>query len=78
MQVYLPEDLYRAVKARSLAASELLQRAIRLELRRQHLLRETNRYLRALADEVGEPTAADRAHARRILAGPRGARRRAA
>jgi post-segregation antitoxin (ccd killing protein) len=55
LQVYLPEDLYREVKERQLPASELLQGAVRAELRRQVLLEETDRYLTELVDEVGEP-----------------------
>lgn len=35
MQVYLPDDLYRQVKARRIKASELLQEAVRAEVRRQ-------------------------------------------
>jgi post-segregation antitoxin (ccd killing protein) len=58
LQVYLPEDLYRAVKERRLPASELLQGAVRAELRRQELLAETDRYLAELVEEVGEPSAA--------------------
>lgn len=57
LQVYLPEDLYREVKARRLPASELLQGAVRAELRRRELLAETDRYLAELIDEVGEPSA---------------------
>jgi post-segregation antitoxin (ccd killing protein) len=57
MQLYLPEDLYRAVKERGLAASELLQEAVRAELRRRSLLEETERYVAELAAEVGEPSA---------------------
>lgn len=53
--MYLPEDLYREVKERRLPASELLQGAVRNELRRQELLAETDRYLDEL---VGEPSAA--------------------
>ena len=64
MQVYLPDDLYAAVKARRLPASELLQAAVRAELRRLGLLQETDRYLRELVAQVGKPTAADRARAR--------------
>lgn len=56
MQVYLPEDLYRELKKRRLPASELLQEAVRAELRRQGLLAETDRYLAELLAEVGEPT----------------------
>ena len=57
MQVYLPEDLYRAIKDRGLPASELLQRAVQAELRRQALLEETDRYLKELVAEVGVPSA---------------------
>ena len=63
LQVYLPEDLYREVKKRGLPASELLQGAVRAELRRQELLAETDRYLAELVDEVGEPSAAAEARA---------------
>jgi post-segregation antitoxin (ccd killing protein) len=55
MQVYLPDELYRAVKEHGLPASELLQEAVRAELRRQELLGETDRYLTELIEEVGEP-----------------------
>ena len=57
IQVYLPDDLYRAVKDRGLPASELLQRAVQAELRRQGLLEETDRYLQDLVAEVGAPNA---------------------
>jgi post-segregation antitoxin (ccd killing protein) len=57
IQVYLPDDLYRAVKDRGLPASELLQRAVQAELRRQGLLEETDRYLQDLVAEVGAPSA---------------------
>lgn len=56
MQVYLPEDLYRELKKRKLPASELLQEAVRAELRRQGLLAETDRYLAELLADVGEPS----------------------
>lgn len=58
MQVYLPDDLYRSVKERQLRASELLQDAVRAELRRQELLEETEHYLSELVGEVGEPSQA--------------------
>lgn len=63
MQVYLPDDLYKQVKARGLPASELLQKAVRAELRRLDLLAETGRYITDLMAEVGPPTAAQRARA---------------
>lgn len=66
MQVYLPDDLYRAIKDRELPASELLQKAVRAELRRQELLGQTDRYLAELIAEVGEPTAAAVARAERL------------
>lgn len=51
------------VRARGLPVSELLQKAVAAELRRQDLLAETDRYLTALAAEVGTPSAAQRARA---------------
>jgi hypothetical protein len=63
MQVYLPEAMYQQVKARGLPVSELLQKAVEAELRRQDLLAETDRYLGDLIAEVGEPTAAQRGRA---------------
>jgi hypothetical protein len=63
MQVYLPDDLYRLVKAHGLPASELLQKAVRAELRRLELLDATDRYLADLVAEVGPPPAAERARA---------------
>ena len=43
MQVYLPDDLYAVVKERQLPASELLQDAVRAELRRLALQAESER-----------------------------------
>ena len=63
MQVYLPDDLYQQVKARGLPASELLQKAVRAELRRLELLTETDRYVADLVTEVGPPTVAQRTRA---------------
>lgn len=63
MQVYLPDDLYRLVKKRRLPASEILQKAVRAELRRLDLVAESGRYLADLVRDVGEPTAAERARA---------------
>lgn len=75
LQVHLPDDLYEQVKARGLPASELLQKAVRAELRRQELLAETDRYLVDLIAEVGPPTAPQRtraaAIARRIARRPK-------
>jgi post-segregation antitoxin (ccd killing protein) len=66
MQVYLPDDLYEQVKARRLPASELLQEAVRAEVRRQDLLSETDAYLAGLIAEVGEPAPQERARAEAI------------
>ncbi len=66
MQVYLPEELYAAVKDRELPASELLQEAVRVEIRRRDLLEATDDYLTELLAEVGEPDAAQTARAQQI------------
>ncbi len=66
MQVYLPDDLYEQVKARRLPASELLQEAVRAEVRRQDLLAEADAYLAELVAEVGEPSPQERARAEAI------------
>lgn len=79
MQVYLPDELYRIVKERDMPASELLQDAIRAEVRRLALLEETDRYLEELVVKVGEPSAESLARAealsRRIRREPRATRR---
>ena len=66
MQVYLPDDLYRAVKDQGLPTSELLQEAVRVELRRRQLLDATDEYLAELIAELGEPTPRDMARAEAI------------
>jgi hypothetical protein len=66
MQVYLPDDLYEQVKTRHLPASELLQEAVRAEVRRQDLLAETDTYLAELLAEVGEPSPREQARAQAI------------
>ncbi len=43
MKVYLPEAMYEQVKARRLPVSEILHRAVHVELRRLDLLAEANR-----------------------------------
>ena len=63
MQVYLPDDLYRAVKERELPASELLQEAVAAELRRVELNEHADAYLEELIAEVGEPSARERTRA---------------
>jgi post-segregation antitoxin (ccd killing protein) len=64
MQVYLPDELYEAIKARRLRASEILQKAVRAELRRLDVLAETDRYLEELRSGVGAPRQAERTRAR--------------
>ncbi len=66
MQVYLPDDLYDALKERGLPPSELLQAAVRAELRRRSLLDATDTYLAELIEEVGEPTPDEIARAEAI------------
>jgi hypothetical protein len=66
MQVYLPDDLYRLVKKRRLPASELLQSAVRAEVRRRDLLSETDRFTSTVLAEVGEPGASERARAKAL------------
>lgn len=66
MQVYLPEDLYEIVKARRLPASELLQEAVRAEVRRRKLQSASRRYTAELAAQAGEPAPRERARANAI------------
>lgn len=68
MQVYLPDELYGAVKTRRLPASEILQKAVRAELRRLDVLAETDRYLEELTSQVGAPRSAERTRARALAA----------
>jgi hypothetical protein len=63
MQVYLPTDLYAIVKERRLSASELLQEAVRTEVRRRKLESASRRYTTELAAEVGPPAPRERARA---------------
>lgn len=63
MQVYLPDELYKAVKEHELPASELLQEAVEAELRRQRLNEQARAYVADLVAEVGEPSARERARA---------------
>ena len=63
MQVYLPDDLYDLIKKRRLPASELLQKAVRAEVRRLDLLAESDRYVADLVAQVGRPNAAERSRA---------------
>jgi hypothetical protein len=68
MQVYLPDELYELVKRRRLPASELLQKAVRAELRRLDLLAESDRYVAELMAEVGPPGPAQRSRASAVAA----------
>jgi hypothetical protein len=63
MQVYLPDELYQAVKARRLPASELLQGAVQAELRRLELIEAADDYIADLAAEVRDPSPDERAQA---------------
>ena len=63
MQVYLPTDLYEIVKERQFPASELLQEAVRTEVRRRKLESASRRYTAELAAQVGQPTHRERARA---------------
>lgn len=63
MQVYLPEALHVEAKSRNLPVSELLQEAIRVEVRRRELREAGAAHLSDLLEEVGEPGPADSAWA---------------
>jgi hypothetical protein len=63
MQIYLPADLYEAVKEGHLPASELLQNAVRNEVRRRELEAASSKYTAELAAEVGQPSPRQRARA---------------
>ncbi len=66
VQIYLPDDLYEAVKSRRMPISELSQNAVRAALHREQLRADTQAYLDELATRLGGPptdkelTAADR------------------
>jgi len=66
MQVYLPEDLFKEVKTRQLRVSELLQQAVRAEVRRLDSVENTDTYLRELVADVGEPSAKELARAEAV------------
>ncbi len=66
MQVYLPDDLYDEIKTRRLSASELLQEAVRVEVRRRRLAEASDDYLTELLAEVGEPGPVETARAQEI------------
>jgi len=76
MQVYLPDELYAVVKAHRLPASELLQEAVRAEVRRQELLAKGEQYLAELVAQVGKPSARQRARASAVARQINGRKRR--
>lgn len=59
VQVYLPDDLYEAVKKHGLPASRLLQEAVRADLRRREAIEEAKRYAAVVIDHLGEPSVED-------------------
>jgi post-segregation antitoxin (ccd killing protein) len=67
LQVYLPDELHRQLKEHGLAPSELLQRAVREEVRRRELEAATDAYLAELIDEIGEPSTTDVEYAQRFV-----------
>lgn len=67
MQLYLPDDLYDEVKKRNLPASELLQNAVRAELRRLRLIDEADAYLKEAIGKYGEPEPEDIAWAEDLV-----------
>jgi hypothetical protein len=70
VQVYLPDDLHRELKARKIKASELFQAAVQAEVERQEKLAELDKYIEELIAEVGEPSLADLAAAEKLLGIP--------
>ncbi len=67
VQVYLPHELHEQLKEHGLSPSELLQRAVREELRRRELEAATDTYLAELIEEVGQPSVADVEYAQRLV-----------
>lgn len=63
MRVYRPDDLYKLVKDGRLPASELLQDAVRAEVRRRELVAASEKHTKKLQRQVGAPTASQRARA---------------
>lgn len=64
--MYLPDELYDEVKQRGISPSELLQQAVRAEVRRAEIQEATDRYVTELIEEVGEPSEAQTAKAESI------------
>jgi len=67
MQVYLPDDLHAAVKEHGLPASDMLQKAVREEIRRLVLIKAGEEYLEKLRAEVGPSTPESKAWAEEII-----------
>lgn len=68
MQVYLPEDLYDAVKELDLPASGLLQEAVRGELNRRQLEETAWEWVHEVESTHGSPTDRELEAARRWVA----------
>lgn len=68
MQIYLPDDLYAEVKTRKLPASELLQKAIRAEIRREDQILAMAEFVEDAMHEFGEPSAEELAEAEEFVA----------
>jgi hypothetical protein len=68
MQIYLPDDLYAEVKTRKLPASELLQKAIRAEIRREDQILAMAEFVEDAIREFGEPSADELAEAEEFVA----------
>jgi post-segregation antitoxin (ccd killing protein) len=68
MQIYLPDDLYAEVKTRKLPASELLQKAIRAEIRREDQILAMAEFVEDAMREFGEPSAEELAEAEEFVA----------
>lgn len=69
MQVYLSDELHRAVKDLDLPASALLQAAVRQELRRRELEADAWAWLAEMELRHGPVDAAELADARKWVAG---------
>ncbi len=67
VHVYLPDDLYSAMRDREWSPSKMLQDALRTELRREELVAEMQRYVDELTEEIGEPTAEAMRYAESIV-----------
>ena len=67
IQVYLPDDLHRALKESGLSPSELLQEAVRAELKKREALAGIDEYLKELTAEIGEPSRAEKARAEALV-----------